>query len=69
LSESVQFIDRYTPDIWQTHLFKNAMFDQLELMADPKAQKKFNRIMKKRKKEFNQDYWWKKGQTLPEEIK
>jgi hypothetical protein len=69
LSESIQFIDRYTPDIWQTHLFKNAIFDQLELMSDPKAQKKFNRIMKKRKKEFNQDYWWKKGQTLPEEIK
>ena len=67
LSESVQFIDRYTPDIWQTHLFKNAIFDQFELMADPKAQKKFNRIMKKRKKEFNQDYWWKKGQPLPEQ--
>ena len=67
LSESVQFIDRYTPDIWQTHLFKNAIFDQMELMADPKAQKKFNRIMKKRKKEFNQDYWWKKGQLLPEQ--
>ncbi len=66
LSESVQFVDRYTPDIWQTHLFKNAIFDQIELMADPKAQKKFNRIMKRRKKEFNQDYWWKKGQPLPE---
>ena len=66
LSESIQFIDRYTPDIWQTHLFKNAIFDQMELMADPKAQKKFNRIMKKRKKEFNQDYWWQKGQPLPE---
>ncbi len=66
LSESVQFIDRYTPDIWQTHLFKNAIFDQMELMTDPKAQKKFNRIMKKRKKEFNQDYWWQRGQPLPE---
>lgn len=66
LSESVQFIDRYTPDIWQAHLFKNAIFDQIEIMADPKAQKKFNRIMKKRKKEFKQDYWWKKGQPSPE---
>jgi len=65
LNESIRFIDRYTPDIWQPHLFKNAIFDQLELMADPKAQKKFNRIMKKRKKEFNQDYWWSKGQPLP----
>ena len=39
------------------------MFDQFELMADPKAQKKFNRIMKKRQKEFDQGYWWKKRQT------
>ena len=66
LSEGVQFIDRYTPDIWQTHLLKNAMFDQFELMADPKAQKKFNRIMKKRQKEFDQGYWWKKGKLTPE---
>lgn len=66
LGESVQFIDRYTPDIWQTHLFKNAIFDQIELMADPKAQKKFNKIMKRRKKEFNQDYWWKRGKIVPE---
>lgn len=67
ISESIQFIDRYTPDIWQTHLLKNAIFDQIELMADPKAQKKFNRIMKKRKKEFNQNYWWKRGELTPEQ--
>jgi len=67
LGEAVQIVDRYTPDIWQTHLFKNALFDQLELMANPKTQKRFNRIMRKRKKEFNQDYWWKPGQPLPEQ--
>ncbi len=66
LGESIQFVDRYTPDIWQTHLLKNAMFDQFELMADPKAQKKFNRMMKKRQKEFDQGYWWKKGKLTPE---
>jgi len=67
LGEAVQIVDRYTPDIWQTHLFKNALFDQLEIMANPKAQRRFNRIMRKRKKDFNQDYWWKPGQPLPEQ--
>ena len=38
----------------------------LTVTVCPKAQKKFNRLMKKRKAEFNQDYWWKKGQPLPE---
>lgn len=28
LSESVQFIDRYTPDIWQTHLFRSEYLQQ-----------------------------------------
>lgn len=67
LGEAVKIVDRYTPDIWQTHLFKNALFDQLEIMANPKAQRRFNRIMSKRKKDFNQDYWWKPGQPLPEQ--
>lgn len=67
LGEAVNIIDRYTPDIWQTHLFKNALFDQIEIMANPKAQRRFNKIMRKRKKDFNQDYWWKPGQPLPEQ--
>ena len=33
------------------------MFDQLELLVDPKAQKKFNQARKKRKKNYGQDYW------------
>ena len=66
LGEGVKILDRYTPDIWQTHLFKNALFDQLELMANPKTQKRFNRMMKKRKQDFNQEYWWKPGEPLPE---
>ncbi len=68
LGEAVRIVDRYTPDIWQTHLFKNAVFDQIEVLADPKAQKRFRRIMKRRKKEYNQDYWWKKGEPLPEQL-
>jgi len=69
LGESVRFIDRYSPDIWQTTLLKGALFDQIEVMADPKAQKRFRKIVRKRRKEYNQDYWWKPGQPIPEALR
>lgn len=65
LGESVQLLNRYTPDIWQTHLFANALFDQLELLANPDAQKRFNRITRKRRREFDQEYWWRPGELTP----
>jgi len=66
LGEAVNILDRYTPDIWQTTLFKGALTDQIELLANPDAQRRFNRIVRKRQKEFNQGYWWKPGEPLPE---
>lgn len=66
LGEGVKLLNRYTPDIWQTHLFTNALFDQLELLANPDAQKRFNKIVRKRRKEYEQDYWWKPGELTPE---
>ena len=66
LGESVQLLKRYSPNTWQTVLFTNAMADQIEMMANPDAQKRFNRLAKKRQKEFNQGYWWKPGEPLPE---
>jgi hypothetical protein len=35
-------------------------------MANPDAQRRFNRIARKRQKEFNQGYWWKPGESKPE---
>lgn len=64
--EAIQYAKRYTPDVWQTRLLTDAMYDQLTMMADPRFNKKFRRQMKKRKKEYDQDYWWKKGEILPE---
>lgn len=69
LGEAAQIVDRYTPDIWQTHLFKNALFDQIEVMANPKTPRRFNRIMRKRKKDYKQGYWWEPGSPLPEALK
>jgi hypothetical protein len=68
LGESARFAERYTPDIWQTHLLKNALFDQIEMLADEDAQRKYNRIVRKRQKDYEQGYWWKPGEPLPEAI-
>lgn len=64
--EAIDFVERYTPSVWQIHMFKSSLFDQLQIMADPKAEKKFRRMMKKRETEYNQGYWWKPGEMLPE---
>jgi hypothetical protein len=66
LGESAKFLNRYTPDIWQTQLISNAIFDQIQMLGDPKAEKNFNRLRKKRKSELDQDYWWRRGEALPE---
>jgi len=68
-SETMDFTERYTPDIWQIQTLKNAMFDQLELMADPDAQRKYNRIMRNRMRDYDQGYWWEPGEPLPEAVK
>lgn len=66
IPEALDFVERYTPSIWQLHMFKSSLFDQLQIMADPKAEKKFRRMMKKRETEYGQGYWWKPGEFLPE---
>ena len=66
LPEAIDFVERYTPSVWQIHMFKSSLFDQLQIMADPKAEKKFRRMMKKRETEYGQGYWWKPGEMLPE---
>ena len=69
LGEAAKHLNRYTPDIWQTQLISNALFDQMSLMADPDADKKFRKIVKRRQKEYNQGYWWKPGKPIPEVLK
>ena len=64
--EAIDFAERYTPSVWQIHMFKASLFDQLQIMADPKDEKKFQRIIKKRETEYNQGYWWQPGEMLPE---
>jgi len=69
LGETARFVNRYTPDTWQIELFKSALINQARMAVDPNAKKSFRRIMQKRQREFNQGYWWKPGQLLPEGLK
>lgn len=65
LGEAGKIVERYTPNIWQIALFKQALFDQYEMMADPDAQLKFRRMIRKRESEYNQEYWWRPGEFTP----
>jgi hypothetical protein len=65
LGEAGKIVERYTPNTWQIALFKQALFDQYEMMADPDAQLKFRRLIRKREKEYNQEYWWRPGEFTP----
>jgi hypothetical protein len=38
-------------------------------MSNPKAQRRFKNIVRKRQKDFNQNYWWKPGKATPEVIR
>jgi hypothetical protein len=68
-ADMIQFLRRYTPgsSVWYIRgVYERAILDQLMQMADPKAYKKFRNQMKKREKEYGQNYWWKPGSATPE---
>lgn len=65
LGESARILERYTPSVWQLALFKNALFDQLYYLADPKAEEKFRRQIRTRETDYDQEYWWRPGEIGP----
>jgi hypothetical protein len=67
--ESLDMLKKYAPGGKQWYLklaFERTVLDQLDMMADPKAHKRFQTQEKKYWKERKQRYWWKKGKTSPE---
>ena len=60
--KAMQFAKRYTPgsSLWYARLaFERAIWDQVQKEVDPEAKQKFQRMVRKRKNEYNQNYWWK----------
>lgn len=66
--EAARLMQRYTPgnNLWYARLvFERYLFDNLQEMTDPKAEKNRKKYERKLKTERGQDYWWKKGETAP----
>jgi len=66
--DSVNFLRRHTPggSIWYLRaMYERTFLDQLQNLTDPKARSKQRRIMKKRKTEYGQKYWWRPGKSSP----
>ena len=66
--ELVSLAGRYQPKIWQTRLFQDAYIDAMEKLVDDDAESKFRREIRRRQTDFDQDYWWKPGEPLPEAL-
>ena len=67
-SDSVNFLRRHTPggSIWYLRaMYERNFLDQLQNLTDPKARSKQRRIMKRRKTQFDQKYWWRPGKSSP----
>jgi len=66
--ELVKFTQRYTPgsSLWYGRLaLERGLWDQMQLMTDPKAKSKFLRLERRMKTQTGQKYWWGPGDTTP----
>lgn len=66
LSDLGKAVDRFTPSVWQTKLFEQAVFNSYQELVDPDYRTKTRKLMRERKKDYNQGYWWKPGEFAPE---
>lgn len=68
-SDTVAFLQKYTPgsNLWYAKLVTDRFFwAQLKLMADPEAPKAFARQQRNAMRDYQQDFWWRPGQALPD---
>ncbi|TCT34653.1 hypothetical protein [Martelella mediterranea] len=64
-----RFMRSNTPGstIWYLRLgWERIVFDQLQYLMDPEANKAFKRKQRFFEREFDQEYWWKPGEARPE---
>lgn len=65
----VQFARNYAPgtNLWYSRLaLQRTVFDQLELMADPKARQRLRDMERKTRKDYGQQFWWRPGALTPD---
>jgi len=67
-ADMIQFLRRNTPggSLWYTRMiFERTLLDQLQKAADPKAHRKFRKQIRKKQKDYGQDFWWRPGSATP----
>ena len=67
--ETVDFFGRNLPgaSTWYLRLaIERGIMDQLRLVTDPKAYKRFRQLERGRIRDYDQEYWWRPGQLLPD---
>ena len=67
-SEAIAVVSKYSPNLWPLDAFKTAFTDQLRMAADPSYEKNLKRIMRKHETETGAEYWWRRGEVLPEAL-
>ena len=67
-SEMIRFASRYAPgsSLWYARLaLERGVTDQMQLWTNPKARSNMNRVVSKYRRQNNQNYWWRPGETSP----
>lgn len=69
MREGIMMAKRYMPgsNAWYARVALERLFwDRLLEMGDPEAHQSFRRIMQKARRDYDQEFWWKPGEVLPE---
>src|SRR5690606_8455007 len=69
--ELVKFVQANTPgqSLWYARTaFQRILFDNMQRMADPEADKAFRRLERFYDREYGQDYWWAPGEAAPDHL-
>lgn len=68
-SEAVQFAKANTPgaSLWYARLaFNRIFFDQVAREIDPQADRAFDRMERRARREMDQKFWWQPGEATPD---
>lgn len=71
VEEARQMINGNIPgsSLWYLKLgYQRVVMDQLELLADPNANRQFKRRQRDWEKDFGGDMWWRPGETAPDRM-
>ena len=66
--EAIDFFGRNVPgaSTWYLRLAVDRLIlDRLRMMVDPKAKQRMRSLERRRKRNYDQEYWWRPGETSP----